>query len=145
MLIQKRPWALCHKPRACFHNIILKRMTGPPLWCLDPYGSDQYRHLWDRIFIGCFLILQKEKRKRNYGKKKEYNCSCCGRNVPFCWKCPCGFQICNTCMEENLWGMTCSGTHWQCPDCGKMRPFWGSWSFEIHGEKMYAISLPKDV
>lgn len=56
-------------------------------------------------------------------RKKVYQCVCCGKRVPFCWTCPCGFQICNTCMDENLWGMTCSGVYWQCPDCGALRPF----------------------
>ncbi|PIP45208.1 MAG: hypothetical protein COZ70_09430 [Deltaproteobacteria bacterium CG_4_8_14_3_um_filter_51_11] len=56
-------------------------------------------------------------------RKKAFVCSCCGKPVPFCWTCPCGFQICNRCMDENLWGLTCSGVNWQCPDCGSLRPF----------------------
>jgi hypothetical protein len=56
-------------------------------------------------------------------KKKKYHCTCCDEDQPFCWTCTCGFQICNTCMEENLWGLTCSGVNWQCPDCGALRPF----------------------
>jgi len=27
-------------------------------------------------------------------RKKAYLCSCCGTSPPFCWTCPCGFQIC---------------------------------------------------
>jgi hypothetical protein len=26
-------------------------------------------------------------------------------------------------MEENLWGMTCNGVVWTCPDCGEIRGF----------------------
>jgi hypothetical protein len=36
----------------------------------------------------------------------------------FCWRCRCGFAICQTCMHENAWGMTCNGITWTCPDCG---------------------------
>ncbi|WP_028320949.1 hypothetical protein [Desulfatiglans anilini] len=56
-------------------------------------------------------------------RRRHYVCSVCGKEQPFCWTCPCGFQICNTCMDENLWGLTCSGVQWQCPDCGRLRPF----------------------
>ena len=66
------------------------------------------------------MVEEKNKPRR---RKKEYICSCCGEKQPFCWTCPCGFQICNDCMEENLWGLTCSGVNWQCPDCGCLRPF----------------------
>ncbi|MBW1799657.1 MAG: hypothetical protein JRJ85_02900 [Deltaproteobacteria bacterium] len=61
-------------------------------------------------------------KKRRRGKK-TYHCSCCNEDRPFCWTCPCGFQICNECMEENAWGLTCSGIQWQCPDCGALRPY----------------------
>ena len=43
--------------------------------------------------------------------------------VPFCWGCRCGFQICQNCMLENQWGMTCNGITWQCPDCGDQNGF----------------------
>ncbi|HDM78590.1 MAG TPA: hypothetical protein ENG51_19325 [Deltaproteobacteria bacterium] len=59
-------------------------------------------------------------RKR---EKKEYVCCCCKQKVLFCWSCPCGFQICSMCMNEIMWGMTCNGITWQCPDCGAIRPF----------------------
>ncbi|MFN3534979.1 MAG: hypothetical protein ACK4WB_06270 [Desulfatiglandales bacterium] len=58
-----------------------------------------------------------------FSKKRYYVCSVCGKDVPFCWRCRCGFMICNRCMEENLWGMTCSGVLWECPDCGRHNPF----------------------
>jgi hypothetical protein len=70
------------------------------------------------------MVEEKDKgKKRRTRRKGSYQCTCCGKDQPFCWTCPCGFQICNTCMEENLWGFTCSGVYWQCPDCGALRPF----------------------
>ena len=36
----------------------------------------------------------------------------------FCWQCRCGFSMCQACMYENQWGMTCNGITWECPDCG---------------------------
>ena len=32
--------------------------------------------------------------------------------------CRCGFSICQDCMDENAWGMTCNNVTWTCPDCG---------------------------
>jgi hypothetical protein len=26
-------------------------------------------------------------------------------------------------MHQNLWGMTCNGITWQCPDCGDQNGF----------------------
>jgi hypothetical protein len=43
--------------------------------------------------------------------------------VPFCWRCRCGFMICQECMHENVWGMSCNGITWQCPDCGGQNGF----------------------
>ncbi|PIU49346.1 MAG: hypothetical protein COS92_07180 [Desulfobacterales bacterium CG07_land_8_20_14_0_80_52_14] len=51
-------------------------------------------------------------------KGKAYVCHCCNQEVPFCWMCRCGFEICQECMKENFWGMSCNGITWQCPDCG---------------------------
>lgn len=59
----------------------------------------------------------------NRKKPMEFVCHVCGRKLPFCWWCPCGFMICPDCMEENLWGMTCNGIVWTCPDCGAVRGF----------------------
>jgi hypothetical protein len=62
--------------------------------------------------------------KRSYRKRfrlmREKGCSCCGKRVPFCWTCRCGFTICQDCLLENFWGMSCNGITWQCPDCGAM-------------------------
>ncbi|MCP4020915.1 MAG: hypothetical protein GY729_03655 [Desulfobacteraceae bacterium] len=57
---------------------------------------------------------QREKRRRNRIKI----CHCCAGTFTFCWNCRCGFSMCQNCMNENQWGMTCNGITWQCPDCG---------------------------
>ncbi len=31
--------------------------------------------------------------------------------------------MCQACMLENLWGMTCNNITWECPDCGNVRGF----------------------
>ncbi|ACL04437.1 hypothetical protein [Desulfatibacillum aliphaticivorans] len=67
-----------------------------------------------------------EKKKSSYRQKKAlrgHTCSCCGRKTEFNWTCRCGFQICQDCMEENFWGMSCNGITWQCPDCGGQNGF----------------------
>ena len=56
----------------------------------------------------------REKRK----KAKAKACHCCAVETPFNWQCRgCGFAICQDCMEENFWGMSCNGITWYCPDC----------------------------
>ena len=64
-----------------------------------------------------------EKTPRRRRTRRTYACSLCGGGAGFCWSCPCGFQICSACMEENLWGMTCNAIVWTCPDCGAIRGF----------------------
>ena len=50
-------------------------------------------------------------------------CTICEVEAPFCWGCLCGCRICQDCLEENRWGMTCNNITWECPDCGGMRSF----------------------
>lgn len=57
---------------------------------------------------------RREKRRQ----KQDKNCHCCRESFMFCWQCRCGFSICQACMYENQWGMTCNGITWACPDCG---------------------------
>jgi len=57
--------------------------------------------------------------RREKRRPRKYNCVCCAGVFPFCWTCRCGFQICQACMLENFWGMSCNGITWQCPDCGQ--------------------------
>ena len=56
------------------------------------------------------------KSRRRQGRSKK--CHCCSADVMFCWQCRCGFSMCQSCMYENQWGMTCNGITWECPDCG---------------------------
>ena len=60
--------------------------------------------------------------RRRRRKKSTFKCHACKRELPFCWNCPCGFQICDECMKENAWGLT-NGPTWVCPDCGRVRMF----------------------
>jgi hypothetical protein len=59
-------------------------------------------------------------RKRTMG---EDVCTICEAAVEFCWTCTCGFHICQPCLDENRWGMTCNNVTWECPDCGAFRGF----------------------
>lgn len=59
---------------------------------------------------------QKRRDKRIRNSRRQ--CHCCKQTFMFCWRCRCGFSICQTCMHENAWGMTCNGITWTCPDCG---------------------------
>jgi len=56
-------------------------------------------------------------------KKREWICTICERTVPFCWSCTCGFMLCQECMDENSWGLTCNQITWECPDCGRIRGY----------------------
>ncbi|MBA2879698.1 hypothetical protein HNR65_000005 [Desulfosalsimonas propionicica] len=60
-------------------------------------------------------------RGRNRARNRA--CQCCGKTVMFCWTCRCGFAICQKCMLENLWGMSCNSITWYCPDCGGLNGF----------------------
>jgi hypothetical protein len=79
---------------------------------LDPRGAVQTRSSPRR------LVRRKGRRKR-----RTWQCSCCNATVPFCWSCRCGLEICQSCMEENRWGLTCNNITWQCPDCGDWNNF----------------------
>jgi len=59
-------------------------------------------------------------RDRKAKRQREYFCCCCKKSYQFCWSCSCGFEICQECMYENLWGVTCNNVTWTCPDCGKV-------------------------
>jgi len=65
----------------------------------------------------------KTEYRRKYRKNRKYLCHCCGGIFPFCWTCRCGFSICQACMYENVWGMSCNGITWECPDCGAQNGF----------------------
>jgi hypothetical protein len=61
--------------------------------------------------------------RRRRRRRSTDPCHCCAQLLPFCWTCRCGFCICQACMDENLWGMSCNGITWQCPDCGQQNGF----------------------
>ena len=74
--------------------------------------------------------MSKEEPPRTDGKPRWrskrvefYECTICEEHPPFCWTCPCGFQICDGCFKENAWGLTCNNVTWECPDCGAIRSF----------------------
>lgn len=57
-------------------------------------------------------------------KAQEAPCHCCGKeDLFFAYRCRCGFTICQDCMDENVWGMTCNGITWECPDCSEQNGF----------------------
>ncbi|RLC32361.1 MAG: hypothetical protein DRH32_02950 [Deltaproteobacteria bacterium] len=64
------------------------------------------------------LTYREKRRQMRLGP-----CCCCGKEAPFYWTCRCGFKICQDCMHENFWGMSCNGITWQCPDCGAQNGF----------------------
>jgi hypothetical protein len=47
----------------------------------------------------------------------------CHKRQPFLWTCPCGFVICDACMQRDAWGFTCNNVTWECPDCGEVRSY----------------------
>lgn len=52
-------------------------------------------------------------------RRREYTCVACRETVRFAWRCrQCAFTMCQACMEDNRWGMTCNNITWTCPDCG---------------------------
>jgi hypothetical protein len=60
-----------------------------------------------------------DKRIRRRRRRAVGECHCCRQQPPFCWRCRhCGFGICQECMLENFWGLSCNGITWVCPDCG---------------------------
>ena len=63
-------------------------------------------------------LLSKRPGKRRRRRERIDVCCCCKAQTSFCWNCACGFAICQECMLENLWGMTCNNITWWCPDCG---------------------------
>ena len=56
-------------------------------------------------------------------RSKGGTCPMCREDAPFLWTCPCGFVMCDPCMREEAWGMTCNNITWVCPDCGAVRGY----------------------
>ena len=66
---------------------------------------------------------EKPRTRRKRRIQTSFLCHCCGKEFRFCWRCRCGFHICQECMDENVWGMSCNAITWQCPDCGDQNGF----------------------
>ncbi|MDA3895671.1 MAG: hypothetical protein PF482_05940 [Desulfobacteraceae bacterium] len=69
------------------------------------------------------IDTSREARRKRRRRTKDRTCHCCGEIAPFSWTCRCGFAICQVCMYENVWGMSCNGITWDCPDCGAQNGF----------------------
>ncbi|RLC30634.1 MAG: hypothetical protein DRH32_05465 [Deltaproteobacteria bacterium] len=69
---------------------------------------------------GRFSLTEARRKRR---RTKNRVCDCCGKTAPFCWTCRCGFAICQDCMYENFWGLSCNGITWVCPECGDQNGF----------------------
>ncbi|MGN7611015.1 hypothetical protein ACQZV8_02910 [Magnetococcales bacterium HHB-1] len=65
-------------------------------------------------------LEQAPKRRRRQRRRKTYGpCVACKKVASFAWVCrKCGMTMCQDCMQENLWGMTCNQITWICSDCG---------------------------
>ncbi|MBW2524196.1 MAG: hypothetical protein JRI23_08470 [Deltaproteobacteria bacterium] len=68
-------------------------------------------------------LRRRRDGERRRPKTKGRPCCCCRESAPFCWSCVCGLCICQGCMDENRWGLTCNDITWQCPDCGKWHSY----------------------
>jgi hypothetical protein len=61
------------------------------------------------------------RRRRRAATKRA--CPICGQEAAFYWTCRCGFEMCQRCMDENTWGVTCNNITWVCPDCGDVNSY----------------------
>ncbi|MBF0308808.1 MAG: hypothetical protein HQL56_04685 [Magnetococcales bacterium] len=64
------------------------------------------------------------RRRKPLRHSKGPCVACKAVDLPFFWLCRhCAFTMCQACMQENLWGMTCNHVIWICPDCGAENDF----------------------
>ncbi len=68
---------------------------------------------------------QKEAAGRSRPGRLARNrvCQLCKGEFLFCWTCRCGFAMCQACMNENFWTLSCNGIQWQCPECGDLNGY----------------------
>lgn len=65
-----------------------------------------------------------ESASRGRKRDAEHACHLCGRIRLAFRRCRhCGFEMCQECTDENLWGITCNHITWVCPDCGESNSF----------------------
>jgi hypothetical protein len=62
---------------------------------------------------------EKNPAPRRRRRGRQFACHCCRRELPYCRNCTCGFEICDECFHQNLWGLS-NGPTWVCPDCGRI-------------------------
>jgi hypothetical protein len=67
--------------------------------------------------------LKKSRPKQRRPRETSGSCQCCKAWAAFLWTCKCGFAICQECMLDNTWGLTCNHVTWTCPDCGELRSY----------------------
>lgn len=65
--------------------------------------------------------ISRRERRRRAGQVTH--CPLCHGQRSFFWTCPCGFVMCDVCMQRERWGMTCNNMTWVCPDCGQVRSY----------------------
>ncbi|WP_085447036.1 hypothetical protein [Magnetofaba australis] len=66
----------------------------------------------------------RRQRRKKQGRTYAPCVACKTDGLPFAWTCrACDFVMCQECMQENLWGMTCNNLTWTCPDCGTENNF----------------------
>jgi len=79
----------------------------------------------ERDHIKRYIIYSMKRLDFKQRRKllKDQYCPMCHIKRPFLWTCPCGFMICDVCMQQELWGFTCNNLTWVCPDCGDIRSY----------------------
>ena len=65
----------------------------------------------------------KTEKKRPGRRAKNRTCQLCKKEYLFCWTCRCGFAMCQNCMNENFWALSCNGIQWGCPECGQLNGY----------------------
>lgn len=63
------------------------------------------------------------ERKRPGRRARNRVCQLCKKEYLFCWTCRCGFAMCQPCMDENFWTLSCNGIQWQCPECSQLNGY----------------------
>ena len=64
------------------------------------------------------------RRKTGRLRRSEAHiCPMCKVEQRMFRRCRCGFEMCQACMDENAWGLTCNDLTWTCPDCGEQNSF----------------------
>ena len=112
------------KPNINFHFLLRAcpdeiPRPGPRLLVLNFFDLRHIYYLFrQRRSIFSKMDQKATTRKSKRHQKRARQCHCGKGTFMFCWTCRCGFLMCQACMYENQWGLTCNGITWECPDCG---------------------------